>query len=559
MPQNTALRDFYRSTPMREGILCWYPFESDARVLDASGGVLGELIERRCGLVVDLDVAGGGEYDYVAVLDPVDFSVEALAAFRARLKPDGRLLLAYENPFALRYWAGKAAPNTALPYDTLFGLGESPLPSRQEMRTRLTRAGFAGQKWYYPLTDHWFAREIYSESYLPNEYLNQRFIPYMADDECLRFDERGLYREVIRGGAFEFMCGAYLVEARRDAASLPCSVDYAAVTAYREPSKRFATIVRNDGIVHKSPLHPDGLESIRRIHRNHEDLAALGVDVVETRVVDGSLVMPRLNLPTLWDYWADKLSRGVFDEGEMIRHFDRIRESILRASANGRCYWELVPANCFYDAKTDRLRFFDQEYYYDGASPDVAVARAIGAINYSSSVFRNDPRSERWLNILLDRYGLAEQRDALFSTVVPKTDIEVFGHGADALAVETERAVSGIFERKKALATRSASRRRRERFSSVPDILRKMGYHSPIVYGQGKRGQALAGVLAESGMEIAATVDRKNNAFSSIDLVPPEVNADVLIVSVLGGQTLADELKKKTHLPIYTLEELIDE
>ncbi len=444
MSLNDRLQTFYSATPMREGVLCWYPFERGEAALDLSGGALADLLENRGCTVVHPRDAGAGAVDYIVALDPTDFAVEALAAFGDRLKPGGRLLLAYENPFALRYWAGKKAPNAGAPHDTLLGRGESPLPSRAELRIRLKLAGFAGQKWYYPLTDHWFAREIYSENYLPGEYLNQRFDPYVADDAGLQFDERDLYREVIRNAAFEFMCGAYLVEARRDSGSTPCPVDYAAVTAYREPAKRFATIVRNDGAVHKKPLHPDGLESVRRIHRNHRDLAALGVDVVETRIVGDSLVMPRMNLPTLWDYWADKLSRGVFDENGMYRHFDRIRDSIMKASVNGRCYWELVPANCFYDAESDRIVFFDQEYYWENASPDIALARAIGAIRYCSRVFRDNPRSERWFSLLLERYGLAGQRDELFSKTIPDTDREVFGHGADALAIETERAVSSI-------------------------------------------------------------------------------------------------------------------
>lgn len=427
---------------MREAVLCWYPFESGATALDLSGGALTELLESRCGSISHSQDAGGGTFDYIVVLDPADFAVETLAEFRAGLKPGGRLLLAYENPFALRYWAGKKAPNTGLPHDTLFGRGDSPLPSRSELRIRLKLAGFEGQKWYYPLTDHWFAQEIYSESCLPNEYLNQRFIPYIADDGFVRFDERDLYREVIRNGAFEFMCGAYLVEARRDSASQPCPVEYAAVTAYREPAKRFATIVRNDGVVHKKPLHPDGLESVRRSHQNHQDLAALGVDVVKMRIVDGSLVMPRMNLPTLWDYWGAKLLRGILDENEIVGHFDRIRDSILKASANGRCYWELVPANCFYDAQDDRMLFFDQESYWENASPDIALVRAMQSLRFSP-VFGGDSRAEGWLAKLQDRYGLAE-RWAELSELAYRQTAEVFGDGLAALSGISEKAAERL-------------------------------------------------------------------------------------------------------------------
>ncbi len=447
MTLRDVLQNVDFASSMREGVLCWYPFSSGASALDLSGGALHNVLNHRCELVGNPENAGVASYDYIVVIDPVDFSADALRVFRDRLNPRGRLLLAYENPFALRFWAGKKSPSTGQMYDTLFGRGDAPLPSKAELRNRLDIAGFGGQKWYYPLTDHWLAMEVYSENFLPNEYLNQRFSPYIADDGCLQFDERGLYREVIRGGAFEFLCGAYLVEARVCGGDAPCPVDYAAVTAYREPAKRFATTVRNDGLVHKIPLHPDGAASVRRIHGNHEELARLGVDVVPTRIEGDSLVMPRLKLPTLWDYWARRHSRGVFDENEVIRHLDRIRDAIYGASANGNCYWELVPANCFYDEESDRLIFFDQEYCWENASPDIALARAILSFDFSPA-FRNEPRFGEMPEFFKKRYGLSKKWDILVKLAGSKTFNEVFGREYREYQAMSDRAARAVKKRR---------------------------------------------------------------------------------------------------------------
>ncbi len=440
------LREFYLSSPMREGVLSWYPFTPGTRALDLSGGVLSGLLERRCGFVGKPEDSQTGSFDYVVALDPGCFDADALKTLRLGLNPHGRLLLAYENPFALRYWAGKKSPDTGVPYDTLFGRGPAPLPSKAELQTMLRLAGFEGQRWYYPLTDHWFTMEVYSESCLPNEYLNQRFFPYIADDDCLRFDERGLYREVIRGGAFEFLCGAYLVEARVCAEDAPCPVDYAAVTAYRESGKRFATVVGNDGWVRKTPLHPDGEESVRRIIRNHDDLARLGLDVVPARMDGGSLVMPRLALPTLWDYWAKKHSCGVFDKSEVIRHFDRLRDTIYASSVGGKCYWELVPANCFYDKEQERLIFFDQEYCWEDASPDIALVRAVQSFHFSPA-FRGTPLAAEMVEIFKKRYNLSDKWGALAKLAGSKTFNEVFGREYREYLANTERAAGAVTER----------------------------------------------------------------------------------------------------------------
>ena len=554
MLHNNKLFDFYNSSPMREGILCWYPFGAGASVLDLSGGALTELLRRQCGRVVSGSDADGNEaFDYAVVLDPEDFSVDALGRLKNRLNPRGRLLLAYENPFALRYWSGKSSPVTGLPYDSLFG--NDGRVGAAELRIRLKLAGFEGQKWYYPLADHWFTHEVYSESFLPDEYMNQRFIPYIADDFALQFDERGLYREVIRGGAFEFMCGAYLVEARTCVSDAPCVVDYAAVTALREPAKRFATTVRNDGKVLKTPLHPAGKKSIGNILRNNEELARLGVDIVPVKLENESLSMPRINLPTLLDYWAKKLTAGSFDESEMFDQFDRIREVILKASKTGKCYWELVPANCFYDVGKDELIFFDQEYYWEGVSPDVAVTRAILALIYSPA-FNAEPRARGWLELLKERYGLAKRWEELSDIADVKTRDEVFGDGAYPLAVESGHAAERAAERK---AEYEESARRYKRFYPIIGKLNNLGIKRAAIYGFGLRGRTLREVFINGAIEIAAIFDKKINIKKPMEDLLTETNTDMVIVSILNGGDIAADLRRRTDIPVYTMEELLDE
>ena len=538
-----TLHDYYQSSPMREGVLCWYPFENDAVALDLSGGALTGLLRKRCASV-KTSCGRDDKFDYIMALDPEDFGIGVLASFKEKLDPHGRLLLAYENPFALRYWAGKRSPGTGLQYDSLFGRGGGV--SKAELAARLKQAGFEGQKWYYPLTDHWFTREVYSEGYLPDEYLNQRFTPYVADDAGLQFDERALYREIIRGGAFEFMCGAYLVEARACGSDEPCPVDYAAVTAYREPAKRFATVVSSNGRAYKIPLHEEARERMQIILRNHGDLARSGVNVVPLRLENDALVMERMEFPTLWDYWADKLTNGSFDENEMFRHLDKIRDAILKSAVSGKCYWELVPANCFYDAAKDEPVFFDQEYCWENAPPDIALARAILSIRYSPAL-RSDPRSEGWLRDLKARYNLNERWEMLERLVNDDTYREVFGDRQNALTDETARAME-----------RAAAAHRGRRLSPIAEKLRSLGHTHPAIYGFGKRGKALRKALFENGFEIAAVYDRELTPDASIEEFLSDGAADSIIVSVLQGMEIAEDLRKRTGIPVYTAEELLN-
>lgn len=544
------LREFYHSSAMKEGILCWYPFKHNATVLDLSKGVLSLLLKSRCPHVLDDDSNTNKEcaFDYIVVLDPDDFSVPALNEYKGKLKPDGKLLLAYENPFALRYWSGKSSPATGLSYDSLFG--REKRVGKAELKLRLEQAGFIKQKWYYPLTDHWYAREIYSEAYMPEEYLKQRFQPYIDADANLQFDERSLYREIIRGGAFEFMCGAYLIEACVNSMIASCPADYIAITAYREPSKRLATVIRNDNTVHKIPLHQDGRKRTPLIIKNHEELAGLGVNVVPLRREGDIIVMPRLDLPTLWDYWVKKLVNGTFSFEEMTCHFDRIKEAIDKAAVDRKCWWELIPANCFYDEKNDELIFYDQEFYWENVSADVAMARALYSLNYSRA-FPADPRKNDWLEQLKTRYGLNGRWNELTELAHKSTLTEVFGNDraiVPALQKATDKSIEII-----------RKNRRKKKFASIPDVLKKKGFHRPIIYGYGRRGEALKIVMDNADIEIAALVDRNRLIYEHLEYVPEYLCADVVIVSVKDANTLVNELREKTNLPIFTPEELLNE
>ena len=489
-------------------------------------------------------------------MDIQDFSEEAIKSMRSKLTPHGRLLLAYENPYALRFWAGSRLSEKDHPYTTLFNRATVQLPSKAELKIRLKNAGFSDQKWYYPLTDHWFAQEVYSENLLPNEYFGQRFFPYIKSDIYLQFDERPLYREVIRGGAFEFMCGAYLVEARVCPDDEACVVDYAAVTASREPARRFATTVRNDGTVYKAPLHLDAKATALSLAKNHKELSDLGLNIIETKMTGDSIVMPRINLPTLWDYWVDKLSRGIFDENEMFSHFDRIKKEIYKASANGKCFWEIVPANCFYDAENDEMIFFDQEHYWDNVSPDVAVVRAIWALRYSPA-FQVEPRSGKWFDMLFERYGLSESKEKLNALADVKTLSEVFGAEEQILKSMTDW-IARIIETKSLKL--NAKFNNNNRLERVMDALFILKIQKPVIYGYGKRGQELKTFLEDYVYQDIVVLDHKFEDCKTLGDIPQNVFYDAVIVSILqDGKEIADKLSCKTDVPVYLLEELMSD
>lgn len=478
---NNELREYYKKSPMKDSLLCWYPYRETAHI----------------------------------VIDPHDLEANTLKSLTAY----DRVVIAYENPFALRHFATGFA-------------NKLNLPSKAELSAKLMTAGFASQKWYYLLSDHYFVQEIYSDNYMPNEFMGHRFIPYVRDDENLRFDERPMYREIVRNGAFSFMCGAYFIEVLSNSADAHCAVDYGAITMYRKPANRFATTIRNDGTVRKTPLHYDGIESIRAIFNNHQELRSLGLNIVDTQITENFLLMFRIDLPTVLEYWAGDVSKA-----QIVRIYDKIRDYIFMASKSGKCFWELVPANCFYDESNDDLIFFDQEFYWDGYPPEIALARALMALEWQKA-FGCTIKFDGLLDELKMRYGLVDNWNDLLAQI-HKIGAEVFGDELSLLGRSTDKAMERI-----------RANRNMPRFDKAIAALKDLGVQKPAIYGFGKRGKEFCAGLIKAGITDVTVMDRK---FA-------DNNFDAIIVSILnGGDSIANELRKTVKVPVYTLGELHDE
>jgi len=551
-----SIQDFYRTSPMREGILNWYPFDEKASVLESSGGALTDFLRSHCTIAETFngDYKGESKFDYIVVIDPGEITSGLLKKYHSLLNEHGCLLMAFENSYGLQYFAGKRNLYTGLPYNFQNGVNKA------EVENSLKLAGFAGQKWYYPFTNHYLTQEIYSDNFMPNEFLNHRGQAFIEDDYTKGFDERVLWKEIIRGGAFPFLCNSYLVEARVCADDKECNVDFAAITAYRESSKAFITTVHSDGTAKKRAVFDEGKVCLKSLDAIHKELEVLGVNVLPVNLEGDSLIMKRLNLPTIWDYWSRKLIEGRLEERELFSHYDRIYEEIKKSSVQGRIYWELVPANCFYDADKDELIFFDQEFFWEGFNPDVVIVRAIYALILSVE-FHQDPRINEWIDKLKKRYGLTNKWDELSKIAFNKTHEYVFNTvHTEPVTKSAERVVWHMEELQ---TEREREFRRYKKMCITANALKDMNINHTVIYGYGVRGKMLRYVLEENGIDIACIIDkslpnvRGVPLFPTIEEVAADIEMDVIIVTPLkDAKHMADDIRLKTRCHVVTVEEI---
>lgn len=403
---------FYHLSEMRWGLFSWYDFKKDAVLLevDADFGALTGGFCDRCEKVVatessldkaraiadryksrdNLEVYAGaiedfnrlkfcGKFDYIVLNDVLERKgygyaehkayLEYLDLIRSMLKPDGRILLVVTNRYGLQYWCGQRDRFTGKPFDGInhYPDGTSAYAfEKGELNDLLKEAGFHNFKYFYPLPDARVPQIICTEGHFKAENVSDRITFYDVEEETLVARERCLYADYMKNGVFGYFANSFLVEIPLEGA---CSdINYAIVSVDRGEERSFATIIYDD-IVRKRPLFRKAETTMRLCVGNMEQIKQHGVKIVEHRIEDNSIKMPYVEGVTLAALLREAAKS---DQDKFYQLFDLLYDNILRSSDHlgegnddegpilKECYFDMVPANCFY--KDGELQFFDQEF-----------------------------------------------------------------------------------------------------------------------------------------------------------------------------------------------------
>lgn len=198
---------------------------------------------------------------------------EAVRHLKKYLKPDGHLVLAADNRFGLKYWAGAMEPHTGRYFDSLEGNGSAF--SKEELRRILRDSGCEDAVFYYPYPERWFPMAVYSDEWLPKTgELNQNLRNFEGERLVL-FNEEKVYDRLIADGRFPEFSNAYLIVAG------PKAEEQLIYTKYsNDRAEHFR--IRTDIVkgshgykVRKVPVSIEAGEHVRRMKRWEEELNQL--------------------------------------------------------------------------------------------------------------------------------------------------------------------------------------------------------------------------------------------------------------------------------------------
>lgn len=394
---------------LQKGLLGWYDFPKDARIY-YYGETADEALE-------------DGAYDYVisnADIEKYEEPKQLLEECRRLLKPDGRLLLAANNRYGIRYFCGDRDPYTERSFDGVEGYARAYSKkedvfagrcyARAELKAMLRKAGFVNYQFYSVFNGLDNPCLLYREDYLPNEDLANRLFPTYHYPDAVFLEERLLYRGLVENDMFHQMANAYLIECTPDQNAGLCSVQHVTSSIERGKEKAVYTIIYDTGMVEKRAVYPEGKDRLKKLYQYGEELKEHGIKVVDGTYQDGCYRMPYVNMESGQLYLKRLLHEDV---RAFLDAMDRFRDTILASSelvcadkgdGEGAVLRygnvDLVPLNSFYDG-TDFV-FYDQEFREEDYPANVLIWRMV------ATFYAGDMEAGKILpmDTLLERYDL---------------------------------------------------------------------------------------------------------------------------------------------------------
>ena len=296
--ENPSLENLYAFSNQREGIVEWFPFEKGkkALVLGADEGALCGIFFRK-GIALDVfendsdeaeklgvrfakekaegklkvirNVNSFTAYDYIFAIGNINrIDIRVLSAAYEKLSAGGKLFVACDNRYGIKYLVGNRISDCAYERNELIGVLDSFSEGRDYF--------------YYPMQDYMLPVSIYSEKYLPKRGELLHVIPAYADNEFTTIDLGKKYEEIVGDGRFEEFANSFLV-VRTKGDEDSERVVFVKYNRTRKDEYKIKTLIYEDASGNrkavKEALYESGKEHIESFAKKFDILSGEGRDI----------------------------------------------------------------------------------------------------------------------------------------------------------------------------------------------------------------------------------------------------------------------------------------
>lgn len=385
----------YHLSKLRENIVDWLPMDKSMKVLEVGSGcgaITGALAKKagevtcidlskqrslinayrhaecdnvtiHVGNFQDIEPVLACDYDYVCLIGVFEYGQSYIGGetpfedfykiIKKHVKKGGRLVIAIENKFGLKYWAGCREDHLG----TFFsGMEDYPEGggvrtfSRKGLEKIFESCGDRQYSFYYPYPDYKFMTTLFSDRRLPMVGELSDNLRNFDRDRMLLFDEKNVFDSLIKEEMFPFYSNSYMVVIGEEP-----QLTYCRYSNDRRLEKEIKTEIieeNKEKKVRKYACSEYSAEHIRHIYQSYEKLkeryegSLLSINkcrlqegkhpFVELEYVEGTTLeellddkLKKEDVDGFHELFAEYVKRISYGEEEKVADYDMIFPNIL--------------------------------------------------------------------------------------------------------------------------------------------------------------------------------------------------------------------------------------
>lgn len=441
----------YHLSPLRGNIVDWLPIKPTDKVLEIGSGcgAITQKLSEKAGKVTcielsarrsrinayrnqdkdnveihvgnfsDIEPTLAEDYDFACMIGVFEYGKsyihtktpyeDFLKIMQKHVKNNGCIVIAIENKFGLKYWAGCKEDHSGLYFDGLEGYpegGSARTFTRKGLEQIFKNCGVTDYSFYYPYPDYKLPTTIYSDRRLPGQGELTDNMRNFDRDRMVLFHEKYVFDEVLSDHLFDIFSNSYLVVIGKQP-----EINYVKYSNDRAGEYELRTEIADtpEGrVVRKVALNESAKEHIGRLAHFYELLkeryegSGLSINPCRLSKEGGYAEFPYESGTTLEELLDQCLKNE--DMEEFYRLFDRYCELIAYGEEKAVSDYDLIFANILVDG--DKWTVIDYEWTVEKQIPFEEIAfRAVYCY-----VLEEEKRNKINLDLILNKLGINQQR-----------------------------------------------------------------------------------------------------------------------------------------------------